>query len=85
VLRRSQLYVPGNNAKMITRAPTLGADSIILDLEDTVPKVVVGISRVEVGHRSISAAQLSKKPGASGTRVLEGHKRPAPEEHARTE
>ncbi|HYB44935.1 MAG TPA: CoA ester lyase [Nitrososphaerales archaeon] len=38
MLRRSQLYVPGNNEKMITKAPTLGADSIILDLEDAVPE-----------------------------------------------
>lgn len=35
--RRSQLYVPGNNEKMITKAATLDADSIILDLEDAVP------------------------------------------------
>lgn len=38
VLRRSQLYVPGNNEKMITKAPELGADSVILDLEDAVPE-----------------------------------------------
>jgi len=37
VLRRSQLYVPGNNQKMIAKAPNLGADSVILDLEDAVP------------------------------------------------
>jgi citrate lyase subunit beta / citryl-CoA lyase len=35
--RRSQLYVPGNNEKMIAKAATLDADSIILDLEDAVP------------------------------------------------
>lgn len=35
--RRSQLYVPGNNEKMIVKAASLGADSIILDLEDAVP------------------------------------------------
>jgi citrate lyase subunit beta / citryl-CoA lyase len=38
VLRRSQLYVPGNNQKMIAKAATLGADSVILDLEDSVPE-----------------------------------------------
>ena len=36
-MRRSQLYVPGNNEKMITKAATLNADSVILDLEDAVP------------------------------------------------
>lgn len=36
-MRRSQLYVPGNNEKMITKASTLDADSVILDLEDAVP------------------------------------------------
>ena len=35
--RRSQLYVPGNNQKMITNASTLQADSVVLDLEDAVP------------------------------------------------
>ena len=38
MLRRSQLYVPGNNVRMINKAPTLDADSIILDLEDAVPE-----------------------------------------------
>ena len=37
MLRRSQLYVPGNNEKMIAKAATLNADSVILDLEDAVP------------------------------------------------
>ena len=36
-MRRSQLYVPGNNEKMIRKASELGADSVILDLEDSVP------------------------------------------------
>jgi citrate lyase subunit beta / citryl-CoA lyase len=35
--RRSQLYVPGNNERMIVKASTLGADSVVLDLEDAVP------------------------------------------------
>ena len=37
VLRRSQLYVPGNNEKMIMKASSLDCDSVILDLEDAVP------------------------------------------------
>lgn len=35
-LRRSQLFVPGNDWKKIEKSVTLGADSIILDLEDSV-------------------------------------------------
>ena len=37
VLRRSQLYAPGNNEKMIVKASSLDCDSVILDLEDAVP------------------------------------------------
>jgi len=35
--RRSQLYVPANNPRMIAKAATLDADSIVFDLEDGVP------------------------------------------------
>ncbi|MDV3243643.1 MAG: CoA ester lyase [Nitrososphaerales archaeon] len=38
VLRRSQLYVPGNNERMMEKASGLEADSVILDLEDAVPE-----------------------------------------------
>lgn len=34
---RSVFYVPGNSDKMIAKAPTLPADIITLDLEDSVP------------------------------------------------
>jgi len=34
---RSILYVPGNNPRMIEKAPTFPADIITLDLEDSVP------------------------------------------------
>ncbi|BBD73120.1 CoA ester lyase [Sulfodiicoccus acidiphilus] len=36
---RSQLYVPGNNEKMIRKSTQLPADSVVLDLEDAVPNV----------------------------------------------
>src|SRR5437016_13142018 len=35
--RRSQLYVPANNPRIIAKAATLDADSIVFDLEDGVP------------------------------------------------
>src|SRR5207245_4782028 len=35
--RRSQLYVPANNPRMIAKAAAIEADSILFDLEDAVP------------------------------------------------
>lgn len=35
-LLRTALYVPAANAKAVAKAPTLGADAVILDLEDSV-------------------------------------------------
>src|SRR5919204_388935 len=35
--RRSQLYVPANNPRMVAKAASLEADSIVFDLEDAVP------------------------------------------------
>ncbi len=35
-LRRSMLFMPGNNPGMLQTAPVFGADSVILDLEDAV-------------------------------------------------
>jgi citrate lyase beta subunit len=35
-LRRSFLYVPGSEEKKVAKAPGLGADAVILDLEDSV-------------------------------------------------
>jgi malyl-CoA/(S)-citramalyl-CoA lyase len=33
---RSELAVPGTNVRAMTKAPTLGADIVFLDLEDAV-------------------------------------------------
>lgn len=38
MLRRSQLFVPANDEKKIRKSSTLGADSIVFDLEDAVPE-----------------------------------------------
>ncbi len=35
-IRRTRLYIPGNNPAMIRNAPLFGADEVILDLEDGV-------------------------------------------------
>ena len=34
---RSVFYVPGNSEKMVSKAPSIPADIITLDLEDSVP------------------------------------------------
>ena len=35
-LHRSELAVPGSNIRMLEKAPDLGADIVMLDLEDAV-------------------------------------------------
>jgi citrate lyase subunit beta/citryl-CoA lyase len=35
-LRRTRLYLPGNNARILEKGPDAGADAVILDLEDSV-------------------------------------------------
>jgi len=34
--RRSLLYIPGSSEKMVAKSVTLGADTIVLDMEDGV-------------------------------------------------
>ena len=36
-LLRSMIFVPGNRPRMVAKAPTVGADAVILDLEDSIP------------------------------------------------
>src|SRR5439155_778550 len=47
--RRSQLYVPANNPRMIAKAAGLEADSILFDLEDAVPPDEKEAARRSVG------------------------------------
>ena len=46
--RRSRLYLPGNTPKFFINAGLYGADSIILDLEDSVPPAEKDAARVLV-------------------------------------
>ena len=46
---RSVMYIPGNNPKMVDKAPSIPADIITLDLEDAVPP-----SEKEVARKLIS-------------------------------
>jgi citrate lyase subunit beta/citryl-CoA lyase len=60
--RRSVLYVPGSNARALEKARTLGADALILDLEDAVAPaakeearrlVLAELARGGFGHREL--------------------------------
>ncbi len=60
---RSMLFTPGNSQRMIQKALSLGADAVILDLEDAVP-----VSEKEAARRLVgqSVAQLA----ATGQQVF---------------
>jgi citrate lyase beta subunit len=45
-LLRSILYVPASQEKVLKKAPTLGADALILDLEDSVPPQAKAQARI---------------------------------------
>src|SRR3989449_375609 len=49
--RRSQLYVPANNPRMVAKAAGLEADSILFDLEDAVP-----LDEKEAARQSLGSA-----------------------------
>ena len=46
---RSYLYAPGHNSKLLRKAVTVGADAVILDLEDAVPPQHKAEARTMVG------------------------------------
>lgn len=47
-LHRSVLFVPGSNARALAKAPTLGTDALILDLEDAVAPSAKAEARAQV-------------------------------------
>jgi citrate lyase subunit beta/citryl-CoA lyase len=59
---RSVLYIPGNNEKMVSKAPTIEADIITLDLEDSVPPAEKPKAR-EIVRANLKAA------GESGAEI----------------
>ncbi|OAA86832.1 HpcH/HpaI aldolase/citrate lyase family protein [Clostridium ljungdahlii] len=58
-LRRTMLFMPGNNPGMLQNAPILGADSVILDLEDAVSLTEKDSARALVKN-AISSLDYSK-------------------------
>ena len=53
-LRRSRLYLPGNNPYLVQNAWLFGADVLILDLEDSVPPAEKEDTRILVKHLLMS-------------------------------
>jgi len=48
--RRSMLYIPGNNAAMIQQGGVYGADSVLLDLEDSIAPTEKDSARILLKH-----------------------------------
>ena len=63
-LRRSALYVPGSNARALAKAAGLGADVLILDLEDAVAPAAKAEARRQV------AAYLATAAGRGGPELV---------------
>ena len=59
-LRRSMMFVPGNNPGMIRDAHIYGADSIMFDLEDSVAYTEKDSARV---RRAAQAGPAGRHPG----------------------
>ena len=49
-LRRSMLFIPGNNPGMLQNGGVFGADSVILDLEDAVAPTEKDAARFLIAH-----------------------------------
>lgn len=47
---RSVMYVPSNNEKMVSKAPTIACDVLTLDLEDSVPPAEKAKGREAIQH-----------------------------------
>ena len=73
--RRSFLYVPGSNAKMLSKLPTLHADSLCIDIEDGVALTAKPVARRNIqqtlcqhsAHFRLTAASTIAAPLSSLT------------------
>lgn len=68
-LLRSQLYVPGTNPSMLQNAPWMGADAVILDLEDAVSEDQKDAARDLVAEtlKSVNFRNVKKIVRINGT------------------
>src|ERR1700723_1552323 len=58
--RRSLLFMPGSNTRALEKARILAADSIILDLEDSVAPEAKGLARDQIA-KAIAAGGFGKR------------------------
>ena len=69
--RRSCLSVPGSSEKMLAKAPTLGADEIVIDLEDAVAVAAKDDARAQVtsvlAAAPFAALSVAVRVNAPGT------------------
>src|SRR3984885_5066399 len=67
-LHRSELAVPGSNVRMLEKAPELGADIVMLDLEDSVAPDDKAQARVNVieALRDLDWSRCSVSPRING-------------------
>ena len=66
-LRRSMMFVPGNNPGMIRDAHIYGADSIMFDLEDSVAYTEKDAARLLVYNALRSVSTIFRAASASRT------------------
>jgi citrate lyase subunit beta / citryl-CoA lyase len=66
-LLRSALYVPAANAKAVSKADSLGADAVIIDLEDSVAPEVKVTSRTALGALQLPTTLRVIRVNAAGT------------------
>src|SRR5215813_469725 len=59
-MSRSYLFAPGNHARRVEKAFTLGADAVILDLEDA-----VAVAEKEGARKPVAEALGARKGGGS--------------------
>jgi len=72
MVNRSWMFIPGDSDKKIGKALGLGADALILDLEDSVAEASKADARVRVGeylaaHRGVSVSELWVRVNALDT------------------
>lgn len=68
---RTVLYVPADNARALAKAPTLGADALIIDLEDAVAPAAKDAARTAAGAFSAGIPYALRLNG-TGTPWREG-------------
>jgi citrate lyase subunit beta/citryl-CoA lyase len=61
---RSWLYAPGNNPKLLERAPRTEADAVIFDLEDSVP------AAEKVRARQLVSEAVARHAGVAGPAIF---------------